>query len=58
MNHMASAYLLMPVTLLGKRITGTFTVFFIAFTTLSKWEVETMVDPPTIMAAVWQDSAS
>lgn len=55
---MASAYLQMPVMLLGKRITGIFTVFFIASTTSSKWEVEVRVDPPTMIAAVLQDSTS
>src|SRR4030065_1592623 len=52
MNHMASAWRLIPVMLFGKRIVGILTVRLMALTTLSRCVCETKVEPPIITAEV------
>src|SRR5512137_442491 len=52
MNHIASAWQLIPVTLFGKRIVGRSTLDLMAFTTSFSWFSETKVEPPIIIAAV------
>src|SRR5207245_5045397 len=58
MKKMASACLLIPDSLLGKRIVGRRQEFFTVSTILSNWAFERIVEPPIIIAVVPSDSRS